>query len=304
MTAVTRAPSKALRAWRALVRGDERAWRWAGTSAAFSLLVGALLYVLWPMLEDFTTYGFHDWDAATAYRYITVVSLKHGEGPWWQPYLCGGIPAWGHVEAASNLVSPYLPLYLLSDVRTAIRLEVLGQGLTALVGTYLFAGCFSRSVALRALLAALFVLNGRWALQAAVGHTWHLQYGLMPWAFYCFERSQAPGKLRWAVGAGAVMALECFWGGIYPLPHTALLLGGYAVLTALFGAKLRPLAALAITASVAFGLSAPKLFAVVDRMSDAPRLIESNEVIGLAELVVMLTAPDQRYGVHSVRVPA
>ena len=39
-------------------------------------------------------------------------------------------------------------------------------------------------------------------------------------------------------------------------------------------------------------------------MSDVPRLIESKEVIGLAELVVMLTAPDQRYGVHSVRVPA
>jgi hypothetical protein len=257
------------------------------------------------MLEDFSTYGFHDWDAETAYRYITVASLReYGEGPWWHPYMCGGVPAFGHVEATSNLVSPYLPLYLAFDVRTAIRLEVLGQGLVGLVGTYLFAGCFSRSAALRALLAALFVLNGRWALQAAVGHTWHLQYGLMPWAFYFFERAQAPGALRFAVGAGVVMALQCFWGAIYPLPHTALLLTGYALLTAFFGKSWRPLLALSIAASVAMGLSAPKLFAVVDHMSDVPRLIESKEVIGLAELVVMLTAPDQRYGVHSVRVPA
>jgi hypothetical protein len=295
----------AKRIGRALATGDERAWSWVATSAAFGLLVGALVYVLGPMLEDFSTYGFHDWDIETAWRAITVIGLReYGEGPWWNPYQCGGVPAWGHVEGASNLVSPYLPLYLLSDVRTAIRIEVLGQGLVGLVGTYLFAGCFSRSAALRALLAALFVLNGRWSLQAAVGHTWHLQYGLLPWAFYFFERSQAPGKLRWAIAAGVVMALQCFWGAIYPLPHTALLLSGYALLTALFGKTWRPLLGLAIAGPVALGLSAPKLFAVVDHMSDVPRLIDSNEVIGLAELVVMLTAPDQRYGVHSVRVPA
>jgi len=306
MTDVTGAPSKLARTWRALTSGDERAWRWVRTSAAVALLAGSLVYVLWPMLADFSTYGFHDWDVSTAYRYLTVESIKkYGEGPWWQPYQCGGATGWGHVETGTNLVSPYLPLYLLADIRTAIRLEVLGQGLVALAGTYLFAGCFSRSVALRALLAALFVLNGRWALQAAVGHTWHLQYGLMPWVFYCFERSQAPEKLRWAIGAGAVMALQCFWGAIYPLPHTALLLTGYAVLTAAFGATFRPLLALAIAAVVALGLSAPKLFAIIDFMSGVQaRLIESTEVIGLAELVVMLTAPDQRYGVHSVRVPA
>ena len=302
MFSVTTVPS---RFWRALVAGDERAWRWFRAGAAFALLVGALLYVLGPMLEDFSTYGFHDWDVETAYRYITVTSLlEHGEGPWWHPYMCGGVPAFGHVEATSNLVSPYLPLYLAFDVRTAIRLEVLGQGLVGMVGTYLFAGRFSRSAALRALLAALFVLNGRWALQAAVGHTWHLQYGLMPWVFYFFDRAQAPGDLRWAIGSGVVMALQCFWGAIYPLPQTALLIFGYALLTAFFGKSWRPLLALALAGPVAIGLSAPKLFAVIDHMSDVPRLIESKEVIGLAELIVMLTAPDQRYGVHSVRVPA
>lgn len=302
MHPLTTAPS---RVFRALVAGDERAWQRLGAGAALALLVGSLLYVLGPMLEDFSTYGFHDWDVETAYRYITVASLReHGEGPWWQPYMCGGVPAFGHVEATSNLVSPYLPLYLAFDVRTAIRLEVLGQGLVGLVGTYLFAGCFSKSAALRALLAALFVLNGRWALQAAVGHTWHLQYGLMPWVFYFFERAQAKGALRFAIGSGAVMALQCFWGAIYPLPHTALLLSGYALFTTFFGKSWRPLLALAIAAAVAFGLSAPKLFAIVDHMSDVPRLIESKEVIGLAELVAMLTAPGQRYGVHSVRVPA
>ena len=161
------AQAKVARAVRSLLSGDER-WRSLGALAAFGCSWARSSTCSAPMLDDFSTYGFHDWDVETAYRYITVVSLReHGEGPWWHPYMCGGVPAWGHVEGASNLVSPYLPLYLLSDVRTAIRLEVLGQGLVGLAGTYLFAGCFTRSIALRALLAALFVLNGRWALQAA-----------------------------------------------------------------------------------------------------------------------------------------
>src|SRR5687768_9961908 len=99
-----------------------------GVVAGLAIPIVALLYVTGPMLADFSTYGFHDWDVETAYRYITVQSLAHGEGPWWHPWLCGGVPAWGYVEGAPNLVSPYLPLYLLADVRTAIRLELLGQG--------------------------------------------------------------------------------------------------------------------------------------------------------------------------------
>ncbi len=271
---------------------------------AGALLVSALLFVLDPMLSDFSTYGFHDWDSSTAHRYITVLSLRAGEGPWWYPWLCGGIPAFGYPEVATNLVSPYLPLYLLADVRTAIRLEVLGQGLLGLVGTYAFASSFTRSVALRALLAALFILNGRWALQAAVGHTWHLQYALMPWTFFCFERSLAKGKTRWALGAGAAMALCGYWGGIYPLPHTGLLLGAYALLRAAFDRDRRPLVNVALAGLSALGLAAPKLLAVADQMRAIPRLIESTEVIGPAALLAMLIAPDQRYGVRSAEIPA
>jgi hypothetical protein len=279
-------------------------WRWLPAFLAGALLVGALLFVLHPMLADFSTYGFHDWDVETAYRYITTVSLRAGEGPWWHPWLCGGVPGFGYPEVASNLVSPYLPLYLWVDIRTAIRLEVLGQGLCGLAGTYLFASTLTRSVALRALLAALFVLNGRWALQAAVGHTWHLQYALMPWAFYCFERSLGAGSRRWAVGAGVAMALCAYWGGIYPLPHTGFLLGLYAVLRAAFERSTRPLVSVTIAGLCAFGLAAPKLLAVADQMSRIPRLIESNEMIGPAALWAMLTAPNQRYGVRSAEVPA
>jgi hypothetical protein len=284
---------------------------------AWCLLLTAFFALLGPMLADFSTYGFHDWDAHSAYRYITTISLKsYGEGPWWHPWLCGGVPAWGYVEGATNLVSPYLPLYLFADIRTALRFEVVGDGLLGLVGAYLLAARFTQSAALAAAFAGLYVLNGRWALQAAVGHTWHLQYAVTPWVFYFFERQRSvaqgssehavlPGfRARPAVLSGVCFAYLVYAGGIYPLPQTALLLGIYALLVAAFEQRLWPLAHVALSGVVGFGLAAPKLFAIADYMRGAPRLIESTEKIGLAELVVMLTDRAQRYGSRPVRVPA
>jgi hypothetical protein len=280
------------------------AWQHLAGVVSAATLVGLLYFVLSPMLADFSTYGFHDWDVETAYRYITVLSLEHGEAPFWHPYLCGGVQAWGYSEGATNLVSPYLPIYLWFDVRTAIRLEVLGQGLLGMAGAYAFASSFTTSRALCAFVAALFVLNGRWALQAAVGHTWHLQYALMPWAFFCFERALTRPGFRWAAAAGAMMALQCYWGGVYPLPHTALFLSLYALARAGLERSPRAIVALGVATVTSIGLAAPKLFAALDQLQVLPRLIESKEVIDLSDLFAMLTLPDQRYGAHPIRVPA
>ena len=298
-----------LDAWLEAARGTLRApggqTRCLAFAGAAALLLATLFKILGPMLADFHTYGFHDWDVESAYRYITVVSLKqYHEGPWWHPWLCGGFPAFGDTETASNFLSPYLPLYLLTDLRVAIRMEVIGGALTSLVGTFLLARRFSKSAALCAAVAALYVLNGRWALQAAAGHTWHLQYGLLPWALFFYDRALEPGRLRNAVGTGVALGCMVLWGGIYPLPQSALILSVYALLLAAFTRSTRPLLALAIAGGIAIGFGAPKLFAVIDHMGRVPRLIESREVIGLADLLVMFTAPDQHFGVRPVRTPA
>lgn len=298
-----------LRAWvvakSAPLRAPGGEWLWLPLVCVAAVLVASLLRILGPMLADFHTYGFHDWDSETSYRYISVLSLeRYHEGPWWNPWACGGVSSFGDVEDASNFLSPYLPLYLLFDVRVALRLEVIGAALTGLSGAFLLGRRFCKSAALCGFLAALYVLNGRWALQTAAGHTWHLQYGLTPWAFLFFERALEPGRLRNAVGAGAALACMVLWGGIYPLPQSALLLSVYALLLAVATKSLRPVLALAVTGVIAIGLSAPKLFAIIDHMTDIPRLIESKEVIGLSELLVMFTSLDQRFGSRPVRTPA
>jgi hypothetical protein len=268
-------------------------------------LVVATLWELWPMLRDTSTYGFHDWDVATAYRYITPVSLlRYHEFPWWNPWLCGGFPAFGYVEGATNLVSPFLPFYLLTDVRVAIRADVLGTTLVGVMGAYVLAGRFTRSVALRTLVAVLAFLNGRWTLQAATGHGWHLVFCWMPWVLWSFDRALEPARWYRALHAAAFMALIIYGGGIYPVPYTALLLGGYALCMVLFTGSWRPILALAVTGLATFGFGAPKLLAIMDIMRDAPRLIESKEVIGIAELWVMLTDRTQAYGSRPVPIPA
>jgi hypothetical protein len=281
------------------VRGHQaRSW------LALLILAVAALLMLSHVLGRFDTLGYHDWDIHAAYRHVTTVSLlEYREAPWWHPWLCGGFPAFGHPEGATNFVSPYLPLYLLADVRVALRLELLGATLTGLLGAFFLARRFTASAALGVFVATVAFLNGRWALQAAVGHTWHFQYVWLPWVLLFFDRSTETGRMREAVYAGAFLALMVFMGGIYPAPHTALLLIVYAAVLAVSRRSLRPVLALAVAGFTALGFSAPKLAAVYDALSQAPRLIESTEAIGLRSLLVMLTDRSQLPLFPPIRVP-
>src|SRR5882672_7785900 len=127
-----------------------------------------------PIWKDTSLWGGHDWDSCTAFRYLVVKSLKsYHQFPFWNPYGGGGYTAWGYVESDTNVVSPWLPFYLLLDLRRALRVEVTGMALFSAVGTWFLAGRFTSSVAGRVFACALFVVNGRWALQATSGHSWH-----------------------------------------------------------------------------------------------------------------------------------
>jgi hypothetical protein len=263
----------------------------------------ALARAVKPFFADMKTFGFHDWDSHAAYRYITVLALKAFEGPWWDPYISGGYPAWGYVEGATNFISPYLPAYLLLPIHWALRVETVGSTATALAGAFFLASRFTKSAALSALVAVLFALNGRWALQMTAGHTWHMRYALLPWVFLVFDIGLARGKLKWAVYGGMIMALMIYMGGIYPAPHTALTLGVYALVIAILERTVKPLVALAVLGTTAFGFAAPKLLPIFATMSRTPRLIHSPETVDIHQLLVMMTDPNQSFYARPVTVP-
>src|SRR4051812_12155085 len=218
----------------------------------------------------------------SAHRLLTVKALlRFGQAPLWMPYACGGYSEWGNVQGASNWVSPFLPFYLLLELRHALRAELVGTLLISALGTWLFAGEFTRSVAARTFACLVFVANGRFALQAATGHLWHLQYCYVPWVFWAFERSLA--ERRPALGplcvGGVAFASMVYAGGIYPLPHTALLLVVYALARAALEKTWRPLVAVAALGALGVGLSAPKLLSVALDFGERPRRVPSTEAI-------------------------
>lgn len=265
-------------------------------------LLGALGFAFWVLkltlggiFESTTTLGIHDWDTHTAHRYIPMLLMKrYHEGPWWSPWYCGGYASWGYSESAPDVVSPFFPVYYFASLPVALRVEVVGTTVIALVGAYLFAANHTRSVAVRALVAVLFAINGRWALQTASGHAWHMQYAYMPWALYFFERA-VTGKMRNAFVSGAFLAMIAYAGGIYPLPHTALALVVYAFAMAVGQRKLRPIGAMTVSAIWGVLLGAPKLLAVLDTMRRAPRTIDSIEFIDPRQLFLMMVDKEQGF---------
>jgi hypothetical protein len=289
---------------RAYLQTPERRYHVLALIGATFVLAAAGFKLLSPFFQSVSTFGFHDWDVQSVYRYITVISLKrYHEPPWWHPWLCGGFPAWAYVEGATNFVSPYLPLYLTLPVQVAERLEIVGGATLGVVSTYLLAGRFTKSVAVRTLVAVAYAINGRWALQISTGHTWHLQYAWLPLALLFFDISLDPGKRVWAFLAGLVLAQEIYSGAIYPLPHTALLLIVYAGALAIVRRSARPIASLAMASLSGIGFAAPKLFPMIDMMRRYPRKVDSTEYVDLGQLVEMFANPNQAYGQGPVAVP-
>src|SRR5262249_4865542 len=269
----------------------ERLGAWVGVVPVAVLA----LWIFAPFFTDVRSMGFQDWDSQAAYRYVTVLALRHGELPWWNPWYCGGFPAWGYVEGATNLVSPWLPLSILFSVPRALRLEAVAATLAGVVGAYLLAGRFTRSPAWRAFVAAIWMLGSRWALQVSSGHLWHLAYAWTPFAIYFLDRAIEEDRRALAGAAGAMLALIIYLGGIYPYPHTLTVMWLYALGRAIPAGTGRLLALFLFSMSPGIGLAAPKLPPARATMPPFPRLIESNEPVSLDSIWIMLTAHQQGF---------
>src|SRR4051812_30296670 len=265
---------------------------------AWAAVIPILLLALWifaPFFTDVRAMGFQDWDSQAAYRYVTVLALRHGQAPWWNPWFCGGFPAWGYAEGATNFISPFAPLYFLFSFPLALRLEAVAATWVGVLGAFLLAGRFTRSPAWRAFVAAIWMLGSRWALQVASGHLWHLAYAWTPFVLYFLDRAIDEDRPTLTAPGGALLALVVYVGGIYPYPHTLMVLWLYAIGRAVAVRSRRPLALFLLTAGTSIGLGAPKLLPVLATMSRFPRLIESDDAVSLHSIWVMLTARQQGF---------
>ncbi len=244
--------------------------------------------VLSPLVLRPMTLGARNWDQMNTQRAVVVRTIEHyHQFPFWDPYTCGGHPAWGSLESDPIVVSPVLPVYFFAPLPIAIRVEIVFWVVVGLFGCWRFAGRFTESSALKSLFTVMTLLNSRWGLQVAAGHTWHLYYALLPWTFYFFDRAIEPeaevaltrSVRRDLVLAGACIATMVYGDAIYPVPHTAFALVVYAIVTARTNRSWRPLVAAAWTGAVAFGLAAPKLLPLFESLARFPRIIKSDEAM-------------------------
>jgi hypothetical protein len=268
-----------------------------------------IVFVLAPTLGDLGTVGGHDWDQMESHRYlVTKTILRFHQFPFWNPYACGGHPNWGGFEAGTIVVSPWLPFYLTMSLAHAMRVEIVGSALVSAVGAWLLAGRFTRSPVTRAFVVVAFAVNGRWALQITAGHTWHLVYGLTPWAFYFYDRAaggdptRGPSRRRDVVLTAATIAMMVYAGGIYPMPQTVMLMVLYAAFLAARMRSPRPALACAAAGLLAAGLAAAKLLPIIETLMRFPRLVDSPETLDLTAFVQVLTAHEQDMGSRPANV--
>jgi hypothetical protein len=252
---------------------------------AFAAIPAMVLLVVSPLLLRPMTLGARNWDQMNTQRAVVVRTIeRYHQFPFWDPYTCGGHAAWGSLESDPIVVSPVLPVYLLAPLPIAIRVEIVFWAVVGLFGCWWLAARFTQSYALKSLFTVMALLNSRWGLQIAAGHSWHLLYALLPWALYFFDRAIEPDAeplriRRDLVLVGACLATMVYGDAIYPLPQTAFALTVYAAVMARSTRSWRPLVAVLWSGAVAVGLAAPKLFPLLEALFRFPRVIKSDEAM-------------------------
>ncbi len=269
--------------------------RIASRVVAVLAIPAMILLVVSPMLAHPWTLGTRNWDQMNTQREVVVKTLlRFHQFPFWDPYECGGHPAWGSLESDPIVVSPWLPVYLLAPLPVAIRIEIIASALWSALGCWVLGSRFTRSVPLRALLVIAFAVNSRWALQIGAGHTWHLLYGFVPWILYLFDRAIDADVTPASSRRDLLLAALCFsamvYGdAIYPVPHAAFLIGVYALLMARSRRSWQPVRALAAVGAMAVGFAGPKLLPLSEELLRYPRHIRSEEAIWPQDIFKLLT---------------
>ena len=257
----------------------------AGRLAAAVAVPFMILWVVSPLLLHPWTLGQHNWDQMNTQREVVVQTIsRYGQFPSWDPFTCGGHPAWGSLESAPIVVSPWLPVYLFAPLPIAIRVEIIVSAIVGALGAWKLASRFTDSRAVQSIFTVVTVVNSRWAMQIGAGHTWHLLFALLPWILFLFDRAIDPATprrdcVRDVIVAGACLALMVYGDGIYPVPHTAFAVTVFGGVMAKSSRRMRPLYAVAGFGAVAAGLSAPKLLPLLVSLQRFPRIIKSDEAI-------------------------
>ena len=201
--------------------------------------------------------------------------LAFGQVPLWDPYYCGGLDLLGTPQ--SRHVSPTFFLSLLFGTLRAESLIAFAMILIGLEGTYRYARSRGASNLGAALAAPIFATSGLFAFLPTLG--WYNFFGfeLLPWAALGLRR--AMGGSRAGVAMTAVsFAWMMGFGGTYSVPLSALfcafeIVDGLVSRPKVRAARLTALKMVGLSCAMALGLSAVRLWPILQTLEMAPRIV-------------------------------
>jgi hypothetical protein len=267
---------------------------------AIALFLSALEW--WPALTAFpkTQWG----DGAQHHKTLEaarVAITRYHELPLWNPYECGGVPLWDNPQ--SFVVTPLAWITLLIGTTRTMEFWYFIHATAGFLCMWLLS-----RYDLKLSRVATFVASATWAYcgyhqhRYTGGHPTFVSMELFPLAFFLWRRAE--NDLRCAVGLGVLVALMMYEGGVYPIPHLALLLAIESLTRATSLDRLAKLAkAGGIAGVVAFTVGACRFLPVIDQLAHHPRgLAEETDYVKWQTLKDMFLArshpfrfPEQTY---------
>jgi len=252
--------------------------------AAGALAFGALF--CWPLVRRLGQIGaWNDWDQYLTLHWVPYQTVRQfGEIPFWNPYVCGGMPMLGNPQ--SRWLSPFFLLHLMYGPEYGLQLEMIAHISLAWLGALLLGRAAGLSWVASVAPAVIFAGCSYFYLHLAEGHATWVAFAYMPAIL-------AAAAANRHVVAGVGLALAIGEGGVYQVPYTGLALALLALHRTFAKGSVAPLAGLGLSAIIAACVAAPKLLLVQPLLSRYPRVVESEETVSLALLTRALLSPEQ-----------
>ena len=244
--------------------------RTEATAVAIGSSAFALVFC-YPLISHLSISGaFGDWDLDSSSEQAAywAVHLYH-QFPFWNPFLCGGMPLLG--DPQSHFFSPWFLLTLIFRPMVSLRMQVVLYDAIAWSGGYVLARVLGvRRIS--AICTATAFAGSSWVfLRASEGQIVIMVFVYLPWIIAAGWTASERGKLRFAAICGALIALSFFEGSPYPPLFEALTLALVLVGRAAVQMNARPLIALVLAAFFTAGFGAAKGFPAMNTMASNPR---------------------------------
>ncbi len=147
--------------------------------------------------------------------------VRYGQIPFWNPYLCGGMPELAHPH--SRFLDPAFLVVLCFGEQRGPLVDAAIHYWIGLCGMFLLARALGLRRTGAIFSAVVFVFSSRFAHFLAQGWYPFLAAAWIPWAFLCYLRALREG--RWVYPLAGILALFVLRGDLYHFAYTLLLLG-------------------------------------------------------------------------------